>query len=155
MDFAVAVVTDVFHPSLGSDEGVVPLGVGGVVALHVGHLGAVFKLHHDHAVIFHVDDGGKSGLGEGGILSVVPLGASGGIGGAASAAVVDREHTHAHNALGVAAHEPVHHVDVMSALLEQKSVGVTLFRVPVTEIGVAAVADKVAAPAHLQFADKT
>ena len=48
----------------------------------------------------------------------------------------------------------MHDVDVVSSLLKQQTVGVALFGVPVTEIGVAAVSHEVTAPAHLNFADE-
>ena len=54
---------------------------------------------------------------------------------------------------GIAAHQPVHDVDVVCAFLEEESGGVFLFGVPVAEIGVSAVVDEVTAPAALDLAD--
>ena len=153
MDLAFAVISDVLNASFGADERVVAFRIGGVVTLHVAGLCSVFQLHHDHIVVFHVDDRGETGLFKRRIVVFVPAGAAFGVFGTAFAFVVDGEHSHSDDLSGVASHQPVHDVDVVRALLKKQSGGVFLFGMPVAEIGVAAVVDEVTAPAALDVAD--
>ena len=153
MNIAVSAVTDIFDSAFRADESVVAFGIRRVMALEISRLSAVFHLHHDHVVIFHVDDRGKSGLFKRRVLGRIPFRASGRFGRTSAALVVNGEHTHTDNGLCIGSHQPVHDIDVMCAFLKKKTVGVALFGVPVTEIGVASVTDEVSCPADLDIAD--
>ncbi|MBO7188102.1 MAG: hypothetical protein J6V31_00770 [Tidjanibacter sp.] len=47
----------------------------------------------------------------------------------------------------------MHDINIMRTFLQQQTAGVFLFRVPIAEIRIATVTDKVPAPAALDFAD--
>ena len=59
MDFPVRTeIADIFHSAAGADERVIAFGIGGIMALQIGGLSAVFELHQDHVMVFDVDDRG-------------------------------------------------------------------------------------------------
>ena len=74
---------------------------------------------------------------------------------AARQLVVDGEIAHAVDPHRARSGQEVDHVDIVRALLQQQAVAVRLSGVPVAEIGVAAVADEVAAPDRLDFSDRS
>lgn len=124
------------------------------MALLVGCLHAVGQLHKEHAVILDVENG-----------TVITTGRGGPMGGAdvhfrslaalwsAGLAIVDAELTHADDAAGVGASEPVDDVDVVGSFLQEKPVSEAPLGMPVFEVGISPIADKVAAPDGLDPAD--
>ena len=113
-------VTKVLDSAFGSDESVVPPGVGGVVALLIGCEDAVVEFHEHHAEVFDVEYGVHAGLGKGWPYSGVELDWWGVVGGVSVGDfVVERECALRDDSLCVASCEPVHYVDVVCGLLEE------------------------------------
>ena len=79
MNFAIATVADVSDAATGADEGVVAFCVRCVMALQLSGLCAVRHLHHDHIVVFYVDDRREAGLFQRRPLLVIKGSAAGGV----------------------------------------------------------------------------
>ena len=72
---------------------------------------------------------------------------------AVSDLVVDAEVAEADNTLGIAFAEPMQHIDIMCTFLQQQAGAFAAFGMPILEVGIAAVGDKVPAPSRLYFTD--
>ena len=68
--------------------------------------------------------------------------------------VVDGEAAEGVDPLAVAAAKPMQHVNVVGGFLQQQAGGVASVGVPIFEVEVAAVTNKVTAPARFDFANR-
>ena len=156
-----AVIAIVFQPAARTDHRIIAAGVRGEMALQITCLHTVGKLQIDHIEILVIDLGviiflrlrRPVGIGPDALnrQSVKPLTSRRAPGDAA----VNAQGTDAVHPDGAGIRQPVNDVDVMRAFLQQQRTGVLPVGMPVTEIGVAAIAHEMPAPDRLDFTDHT
>lgn len=150
----------VIDPAFGADDRVVAPVIRRVVALRVGREHAVAELHLHRTQVLDINtmiEPAHLGRRKEREVHFVhrDLARCAGVGFAARQLVVKRQRAERIDRATVTAAQPVDDVDVVRGLLQQQAVGVTALGMPVAEIEIAAVADKVAAPAGFDLADRS
>lgn len=157
MDEVPWTAPEVLQPAFGADDRATAPVVGCEVALLVGGERPVVQLHLHHGQVFHVQVRIQPALlcrgpaPQGELVAhpqirVVPpvLDVS-----------VDGQRAHPGDLGAISPGQPVDHVDVVGALLQQQGLGVAAFGMPVLEVVVPAVADKMPAPHGFHLTDGT
>lgn len=156
LDDVTRTVAEVLQPPGRADHRVVAPVVRRVVALLVGEVHPVVQLEIRHREVLDVHHRRHPGLAQ---RRPVVVGDEVGepLPGTIHPVLNPAVHGEAAEGVrpgGVAAGQPVHHVDVVGTLLQQQAGGPATVGVPVLEVEVAAVPDEVPAPDRLHLADR-